>query len=149
MEILNISPRTLCFSSNKTEATETWSRSCLVVFFDANFLYILSSFCLTGGNTCPETISTSLFLKDCAPWKGTNTGAVSEELQSKGMLEHAGQDSLPWDGSHVRAGEEHQEGEAAGTKCYELTTALRVESCKMCACGKVVLDLFAFLPILV
>lgn len=64
------------------------------------------------------------------------------------MLEEMGKDTLLWDGHHVRAGEECQEGEAPGTKCYELTATLQAESCKTCM-GKVVLYLFSFLPILI
>lgn len=47
------------------------------------------------------------------------------------MLKEAGKDSLLRDGPHLRAGEEHQEGEAPSTNCCELTATHQVESCKM------------------
>lgn len=89
LAIQNISPSTLCFSSNKTEATKAQSILFGSYCFDKNFPYIFSSLSPTGGDICPETILIRLFLKDCTAWEGTNT-EVSEELQPKGITHIGG-----------------------------------------------------------
>ncbi|KAK4826920.1 hypothetical protein QYF61_012748 [Mycteria americana] len=49
------------------------------------------------------------FMKNCSLWE-------------RPMLEKFVKDCLPWVGSHIEAGEEHEEEGAAETTCNELTT---------------------------
>jgi len=52
----------------------------------------------------------SLFLKDCTPWKEPTLGQLVE-------------DCVPWEGPHAGAGTECEEEGAAETTCDGLTTA--------------------------
>jgi len=51
----------------------------------------------------------SLFLKDCTPWKGPMLGQFTENC-------------LSWEGPHAEAGEEREEEGAAETTWDELTS---------------------------
>jgi len=71
----------------------------------------------------------SLFLKDCTPWKGPTLGQFVKSCSPwEGlMLEELVEDLLPWEGTHAGAGAECEEASpeeegAAEKTCDELTT---------------------------
>jgi len=66
----------------------------------------------------------SLFLKDCSPWKGPTLEQFVKNCSPwEGLkLEQFVEDCLPWEGPHAGAGEEGEKEGEAETTCDELTT---------------------------